>query len=229
MLIVDRDPEFTIAALLHELAHRIATGLSVGSAHHKNTDAPAEKGRWRAVPGSHAAGLGQWPQGRLGRVAAHAALRRLLRRQQGGLDAGRRPDPVLHCLGPASPPTLVSSRAAGGRGACTTRMKALEQEVWAAGAALRGTAGARGGAGPGPGRPFRPGHRPGSGGKKVVKQLPNSKTVRGRTPYLMRWQGHASADESLEQDLEEHLTNFPERVEDSEYEAAVSGRLGCAI
>ena len=63
----------------------------------------------------------------------------------------------------------------------------------------------------------------------MVKQLPNSKTVRGRTPYLMRWQGHASADESLEQDLEEHLTNFPERVEDSEYEAAVSGRLGCAI
>ena len=56
------DPEFTIAALLHELARRIDTGLSVDSAYHKNTDAPGRKGSMARWPGSHAAGLRQWPR-----------------------------------------------------------------------------------------------------------------------------------------------------------------------
>ena len=54
----------------------------------------------------------------------------------------------------------------------------------------------------------------------MVDQLLNRKTVRGRTYYLVRWQGHASAADSWEP--AEHLENCPERV--AEYEAAASRR-----
>jgi hypothetical protein len=50
-----------------------------------------------------------------------------------------------------------------------------------------------------------------------VEQLLNSRprTLSGRTYYLVRWQGHASADDSWEP--VEHLAHCPERV--AEYEA----------
>ena len=51
----------------------------------------------------------------------------------------------------------------------------------------------------------------------MVEQPLNRKTGRGRTYYLVRWQGHASADDSWEP--AEHL-DCPERV--AEYEAAAS-------
>ena len=47
-------------------------------------------------------------------------------------------------------------------------------------------------------------------------ELLNSKTVRGRTYYLVLWQGHASAADSWEP--AEHLANCQERV--AKYEAA---------
>ena len=56
---------------------------------------------------------------------------------------------------------------------------------------------------------------PGPAGEYVVEQLLNRKTVHGRTYYLVRWQGHASAADSWEP--AEHLTNCQERV--AEYEA----------
>ena len=49
-----------------------------------------------------------------------------------------------------------------------------------------------------------------------MEQLLNRKTLRGRTYYLVRWQGHASADDSW--DPMEHLTHCLERV--AKYEAA---------
>ena len=54
----------------------------------------------------------------------------------------------------------------------------------------------------------------------MVDQLLNRKTVRGRTCYLVRWQGHASAADSWEP--AEHLANCQERV--AEYEAAAPRR-----
>ena len=53
-----------------------------------------------------------------------------------------------------------------------------------------------------------------------MEQLLNSKTVRGRTNYLVLWQGHASAADSWEQ--VEHIANSQERV--AEYEAAATCR-----
>ena len=61
---------------------------------------------------------------------------------------------------------------------------------------------------------------PGQEGEYVVEQLLNRKTLRGRTYYLVRWQGHTSADDSWEP--VEHLTHCPERV--AEYEAAAPRR-----
>ena len=61
---------------------------------------------------------------------------------------------------------------------------------------------------------------PGQAGEYVVAQLLNRKVLRGRTYYLVRWQGHASADDSWEP--VEHLTNCPERL--AEYEAAAPRR-----
>ena len=57
---------------------------------------------------------------------------------------------------------------------------------------------------------------PGQEGEHVVEQLLNRRTRRGRTYYLVRWQGHASAEDSWEP--VEHLAHCPERV--AEYEAA---------
>ena len=54
----------------------------------------------------------------------------------------------------------------------------------------------------------------------MVEQPLNRKTVRGRTYYLVRWQGHASAADSWEP--AEHLANCQERV--AEYEAAAPRR-----
>ncbi len=51
----------------------------------------------------------------------------------------------------------------------------------------------------------------------MVEQLLNRKSIRGRTYYLVQWQGHDSADDSWEP--EEHLAHCPERV--AEYEAAL--------
>jgi hypothetical protein len=74
------------------------------------------------------------------------------------------------------------------------------------------------------GRPDPPGpvSDPGQEGEHVtvVEQLLNRKTLRGRTFYLVRWQGHASADDSWEP--VEHLVHCPERV--AEYEAAAPRR-----
>ena len=53
-----------------------------------------------------------------------------------------------------------------------------------------------------------------------MEQLLNRKTVRGRTYYLVLWQGHASAADSWEP--AEHLANCQERV--AEYEAAAPRR-----
>ena len=53
-------------------------------------------------------------------------------------------------------------------------------------------------------------------GEYVVELLLNRKTVRGRTYYLERWQGHALAADSWEP--AERLANCPERL--AEYEAA---------
>ena len=61
---------------------------------------------------------------------------------------------------------------------------------------------------------------PGQEGEYVVEQLLNRKTLRGRTYYLVRWQGHASATDSWEP--VEHLAHCPERV--AEYEAAAPRR-----
>ena len=61
---------------------------------------------------------------------------------------------------------------------------------------------------------------PGQEGEHVVEQLLNRKTLRGRTYYLVRWQGYASADDSWEP--VEHLAHCPERV--AEYEAAAPRR-----
>ena len=61
---------------------------------------------------------------------------------------------------------------------------------------------------------------PGQAGEYVVAQLLNRKVLRGRTYYMVRWQGHASADDSWEP--VEHLTNCPERL--AEYEAAAPRR-----
>jgi hypothetical protein len=61
---------------------------------------------------------------------------------------------------------------------------------------------------------------PGQEGEYVVEQLLNRKTLRGRTYYLVRWQGHASVDDSWEP--AEHLAHCPERV--AEYEAAAPRR-----
>ena len=61
---------------------------------------------------------------------------------------------------------------------------------------------------------------PGQAGEYVVEQLLNRKSIRGRTYYLVRWQGHDSADDSWEP--EEHLAHCPERV--AEYEAAAPRR-----
>ena len=55
----------------------------------------------------------------------------------------------------------------------------------------------------------------------MVEQLFNGKTVRGRTYYLVRWQGHASAADSWEPT--EQLANCQEWV--AEYEAAAPRRL----
>ena len=60
----------------------------------------------------------------------------------------------------------------------------------------------------------------GQEGKHVVEQLLNRKTLSGRTYYLVRWQGHSSADDSWEP--VEHLAHCPERV--AEYEAAAPRR-----
>ena len=68
--------------------------------------------------------------------------------------------------------------------------------------------------------PPRPVSDPGQAGEYVVEQLLNRKTLRGRTYYLVRWQGHASADDSWEP--VEHLAHCPERV--AEYEAAAPRR-----
>jgi len=72
------------------------------------------------------------------------------------------------------------------------------------------------------GRPAPPGPvaDPGQEGEHVVEQLLNRKTLRGRTYYLVRWQGHASAEDSWEP--VEHLANCPERI--AEYEAAAPRR-----
>ena len=72
------------------------------------------------------------------------------------------------------------------------------------------------------GRPDPPGpvSDPGQEGEHVVEQLLNRKTLRGRTFYLVRWQGHASADDSWEP--VEHLVHCPERV--AEYKAAAPRR-----
>jgi hypothetical protein len=56
----------------------------------------------------------------------------------------------------------------------------------------------------------------GKKGEYIVEQLLNSKSLRGRTYYLVRWQGHASADDSWEP--VEHLAHCQERV--AKYEAA---------
>jgi len=71
-------------------------------------------------------------------------------------------------------------------------------------------------------RPDPPGpvSDPGQEGEHVVEQLLNRRTLRGRTYYLVRWQGHASADDSWEP--AEHLVHCPERV--AEYEAAAPRR-----
>jgi transposase InsO family protein len=60
----------------------------------------------------------------------------------------------------------------------------------------------------------------GQEGEYVVEQLLNRKTLRGRTYYLVRWQGHDSAEDSWEP--AEHLAHCPERV--AEYEAAAPRR-----
>ena len=71
-------------------------------------------------------------------------------------------------------------------------------------------------------RPDPPGpvSDPGREGEHVVEQLLNRKTLRGRTYYLVRWQGHTSASDSWEP--AEHLAHCPERV--AEYEAAAPRR-----
>ena len=61
---------------------------------------------------------------------------------------------------------------------------------------------------------------PGQEGEYVVAQLLNRKTIRGRMHYLVRWQGHDSADDSWEP--VEHLTNCADRI--AEYEAAAPRR-----
>jgi hypothetical protein len=61
---------------------------------------------------------------------------------------------------------------------------------------------------------------PGQAGEYFVEQLLNRKVLRGRTYYLVRWQGHDSADDSWEP--AEHLAHCPERV--AEYEAAAPRR-----
>ena len=68
--------------------------------------------------------------------------------------------------------------------------------------------------------PPGPVSNPGQEGEYVVEQLLNRKAIRGRTHYLVRWQGHDSKDDSWEP--VEHLTNCPERI--AEYEAASSTR-----
>ena len=62
------------------------------------------------------------------------------------------------------------------------------------------------------GRPAPPGpvSDPGREGEHVVEQLLNRKTLRGRTYYLVRWQGHTSAANSWEP--AEHLVHCPERA-----------------
>jgi len=73
-----------------------------------------------------------------------------------------------------------------------------------------------------PDRPAPPGpvSDPGQEGEYVVEQLLNRRTLYGRTYYLVRWQGHASADDSWEP--LEHLANCPERI--AEYEAVAPRR-----
>ena len=55
-----------------------------------------------------------------------------------------------------------------------------------------------------------------------MEQLLNRKTVRGRTYYLVRWQGHASAADSWEP--AEHLANCQPEERVAEYEAAAPRR-----
>jgi hypothetical protein len=63
---------------------------------------------------------------------------------------------------------------------------------------------------------------PGQEGQYVVEQLLIHKTLRGRTYYLVLWQGHTSVDFSWEP--AEHLAHYcPERI--AEYEAAAPRRL----
>jgi hypothetical protein len=72
-------------------------------------------------------------------------------------------------------------------------------------------------------RPDAPGPVAGGGpqaGEYVVEQLLNRKVFRGKPYYLVRWQGHASADDSWEP--VENLNNCPERL--AEYEAAAHRR-----
>jgi len=57
-------------------------------------------------------------------------------------------------------------------------------------------------------------------GEFEVEQLLNRKVVRGRTYFLVRWRGHASAEDSWEP--VENLTNCPERL--AEYAAAAHRR-----
>ena len=61
---------------------------------------------------------------------------------------------------------------------------------------------------------------PGQEGEYEVEQLLNRKHIRGRMHYLVRWKGHAPADDSWEP--VEHLTNCAERI--AEYEAAAPRR-----
>jgi len=61
---------------------------------------------------------------------------------------------------------------------------------------------------------------PGQEGEFVVEQLLNRKAIRGRTHYLVRWQGHDSKDDSWEP--VDHLANCPERI--AEYEASAHTR-----
>jgi hypothetical protein len=61
---------------------------------------------------------------------------------------------------------------------------------------------------------------PGQEGEHIVEQLLNCTTRRCRTYYLVRWQGHASAEDSWEP--VKHLAHCPERV--AKYEAAAPRR-----
>ena len=95
VLVVDHDPKFT-SALFKELTRHIGSSLPIGSdsesACHKNTNAKAKRVQGVLDDRLRARGLRQRQRGRLARAAA---LRRLSNNQR-GLDAGRRPDPLLH-------------------------------------------------------------------------------------------------------------------------------------